>query len=94
MTLGDAAKEGHLSKYNGRIIFVLRRVLGKKEVNNLALLEALGKHDEIQEKYGTGISLNINEFSSNSKDHVIEVNDKKYYLVGSNDQFLKQFKDE
>lgn len=90
MTLIEALENGHFHKYDGRIIFIVKRVLGESEFKRLLTLFAIGSYPEIAKSYDQ-FKITINELSSNTEDHKVEVGDKTYYLVGNYDQFTSQF---
>ena len=74
-----------------RIDYILKLGLSQEDYNEFKRLIKWYKYEELFEKFEDRLRFNIHPFSSDVSDHVVTVDGKDYYTVGSEEQFNSQF---
>lgn len=80
-----------INSYDGRVKFVLKRVLSTEDYILFKSLCSRLFITKFKKKFQDRISVRFHMFSSFASDHIITIDGIDFYLVGNEEQFMHQF---
>lgn len=94
VSLNEFVSFDGLNSYEGRVKHVLKMVMTKREYLMFKLLCNEMFIDTFLKRYSDRIKVKMIPLSSNAYDHYMEIDERPFFLIGSDEQFLSQFKKE
>lgn len=92
-SLNDFVSLDGLNGYEGRVKFILKLVLSKREYLIFKFLCNEVFVNTFIKRYGGRIRVEMIPIVSNPSSHIIEIDGRTFYLVGSDIEFHNQFKE-
>lgn len=94
VSLNEFVSFDGLNGYEGRVKHTLKMVMNKRDYLMFKFLCNEMFIDTFLKRYSDRIKVKMIPLSSNAYDHYIEIDERPFFLVGNDEQFLSQFKKE